>query len=261
MAQRISRAKSRLRAVDARFTVPPSEQLPQRVAAVSHVLYLIFTEAHTTTFGTELTDTSLAAEAIRLTRQLHRHLPAVGEVSGLLALMLLTHSRRGARTTPDGALVPLAEQDRSRWDRVAIDEGVELVEASLPVGIVGPYQLQAAIAAVHAEAPTADQTDWPQIAELYGMLAAIAPSPVVTLNRAVAVAEVDGPVAGLAMVDPLLADDGLRRSHRLHAVRGHLLERAGRADEARAAYATAAQLATSVPEQRYLNQKAAPPSR
>jgi RNA polymerase sigma factor (sigma-70 family) len=257
MAQRISRAKTRLRQVGARFTVPAAERLPDRVAAVAHVLYLIFTEGHTATTGTGLTDMSLANEAIRLTRQLHQHLPAAGEVSGLLALMLLTDARRAARTRPDGSLVPLAEQDRSLWDRALIGEGVHLIEAALPTGPVGPYQLQASIAAVHAEAPSAADTDWSQIETLYRMLHALTPGPVVTLNHAVAVAKVDGPTAALAMLEPLLRDRQLRRHHRLHAVHAHLLETDGRVEEARAAYATAARLATSIPEQRYLNSRAA----
>jgi predicted RNA polymerase sigma factor len=257
MAQRISRAKTRLRQVGARFTLPAAEQLPDRVAAVAQVLYLIFTEGHTATTGTGLSEVSLADEAIRLTRQLHRHLPAVGEVTGLLALLLLTDARRAARTRPDGSLVPLASQDRSLWDRERIAEGVRLIEAALPTGPVGPYQLQAAIAAVHAEAPRAADTDWAQIETLYRMLGAIAPGPMVELNHAVAVAMVDGPAAGLAMLEPLLGDRQLRRHHRLHAVHAHLLEMDGREGEARAAYATAARLATSIPEQRYLNDKAA----
>jgi RNA polymerase sigma factor (sigma-70 family) len=257
MAQRISRAKTRLRQVGARFTVPAAGQLPDRVAAVAQVLYLIFTEGHTATTGTGLTDMSLANEAIRLTRQLHQHLPAAGEVGGLLALMLLTDARRAARTRPDGSLVPLAEQDRSLWDRARIGEGVHLIEAALPTGPVGPYQLQAAIAAVHAEAPRAADTDWTQIETLYRMLHALTPGPVVALNHAVAVAKVDGPAAALAMLEPLFQDRQLRRHHRLHAVHAHLLEMDGRVEEARAAYATAARLATSIPEQRYLNSRAA----
>jgi predicted RNA polymerase sigma factor len=257
MAQRISRAKARLRQVGARFTLPAAEQLPDRVAAVAQVLYLIFTEGHTATTGAGLTDTSLADEAIRLTRQLHHHLPAAGEVSGLLALMLLTDARRAARTQPDGSLVPLAEQDRALWDQALIAEGIRLVEEALPTGPVGPYQLQAAIAAVHDEAENPADTDWPQIEILYGMLHDLAPGPVVTLNHAVAVAEVSGPAAALAMLEPLLRDRRLRRNHRLYAVHAHLLERDGRIEEARAGYATAARLATSIPEQRYLNGKAA----
>jgi len=258
MAQRISRAKTRLRQVGARFTVPAAEQLPDRVAAVAHVLYLIFTEGHTATTGTGLTDMSLANEAIRLTRRLHQHLPAAGEVSGLLALMLLTDARRAARTRPDGSLVPLAEQDRTLWDQTRIREGICLVERALPTGPVGPFQLQAAIAALHAEASRAEDTDWAQIETLYRMLRDLTPGPVVTLNHAVAVAMVDGPTAALDMLGPLLQDPQMRRHHRLHAVRAHLLEMDGRVEEARAAYAIAARLATSIPEQRYLNTKAAP---
>lgn len=257
MAQRISRAKARLRQVGARFSAPPAHELPGRVAAVSHVLYLIFTEGHTSTVGPGLYDVSLTAEAIRLTRQLHEQLPDDSEVSGLLALMLLTDARRAARVSDAGTLVPLAEQDRTRWDRARVREGIALIEAALPAGPVGPYQLQAAIAAVHAEAARAGDTDWAQIEVLYRMLAELVPGPVVTLNHAVATAMVSGPAAGLAMLDPLLDDRQLRHSHRLHAVRGHLLELAGQPETARASYATAARLATSIPEQRYLNAMAA----
>jgi RNA polymerase sigma factor (sigma-70 family) len=256
MAQRISRAKARLRQVGARFTAPSAAEMPDRVAAVAQVLYLIFTEGHTTTDGTGLYDVSLTDEAIRLTRQLHTHLPDAGEITGLLALMLLTDARRAARLSADGALVPLAEQDRRLWDQAKIREGVALVEAALPTGTVGPYQLQAAIAAVHTEATRAPDTDWAQIEALYAMLARIAPGPVVTLNHAVAVAMVDGPAAGLRMIDPLAQDKQLRRNHRLYAVRAHLLEMDGRPEDARADYATAARLTTSIPEQRYLNAQA-----
>jgi RNA polymerase sigma factor (sigma-70 family) len=257
MAQRISRAKARLRELDAPFAVPPAAELPARVAAVAHVLYLVFTEGHTATVGAGLVEVSLADEAIRLARRLHELLPSDPEVAGLLALMLLTDARRPARLAADGSLVPLADQDRSQWDRALVLAGVALVEAALPTGPVGPYQLQAAIAAVHDEAPSAAETDWVQIEVLYGMLADLAPGPVVTLNHAVAVAETRGPQAGLAMVEPLLDDPALRRTHRVHAVHAHLLERAGRVDEARAAYTRAARLATSVPEQRYLSARAA----
>ena len=257
MAQRLSRARARLREVGAPFAVPPPAELPDRVVAVAQVLYLVFTEGHTATSGTGLTDVSLADEAIRLTRRLHALLPGESEVAGLLALMLLTHARRAARTAPDGALVPLAEQDRALWDRALVAEGVALVEAALPSGPVGPYQLQAAIAAVHAEAATAADTDWAQVVLLYDMLGDLAPSPVVSLNRAVAVAETEGAEAALALVEPLLDEPALRRQHRVHAVHAHLLERLDRFDEARAAYAVAARLATSVPEQRYLQARAA----
>ncbi|MEJ7630383.1 MAG: sigma-70 family RNA polymerase sigma factor [Nocardioidaceae bacterium] len=258
MAQRISRAKNRLRQVGARFGVPAADQVPDRVAAAAQVLYLVFTEGHTSTTGAGLYDMSLADEAIRLTRRLHECLPHVAEVTGLLALMLLTDARRAARASHDGSLVPLAEQDRALWDRTRIREGSRLVEHALPTGPVGPFQLQAAIAAVHAEASRAEDTDWAQIETLYRMLHDLAPSPVVTLNHAVAVAMVDGPTAGLDMLGPLLQDQRMRRHHRLYAVRAHLLERADRLEEARAAYAVAARLATSIPEQRYLNTLAAP---
>ena len=252
MAQRITRAKARLREVDARFTAPSASEMPARVAAVAQVLYLIFTEGHTTTDGTGLYDVSLTDEAIRLTRHLHAHLPDVGEITGLLALMLLSDARRAARLSPDGTLVPMADQDRMLWDQAKIGEGVALVEAALPTGTVGPYQLQAAIAAVHAEAVRSEATDWAQIQTLYAMLEGISPSPVVTLNHAVAVAMVDGPAAGLRMIDPLSQDKRLRRNHRLYAVRAHLLELDGEPAEAQANYATAARLTTSIPEQRYL---------
>jgi RNA polymerase sigma factor (sigma-70 family) len=256
MAQRISRAKARLRQVGARFTVPSAREQPDRVGAVAQVLYLIFTEGHTTTDGTGLYDVSLTDEAIRLTRQLHTQLPDAGEITGLLALMLLTDARRAARQSEAGTLVPLADQDRSLWDRAKIGEGLALVEAVLPTGTVGPYQLQAAIAAVHAEAARTEDTDWAQIETLYVMLERISPGPVVTLNHAVAVAMVDGPDAGLRMIEPLVQDEQLRRNHRLYAVRAHLLEMDGQPELARADYATAARQTTSIPEQRYLNAKA-----
>ncbi|SDJ10012.1 RNA polymerase sigma factor, sigma-70 family [Frankineae bacterium MT45] len=253
MAQRITRAKAQLRQLDQPFRTPAPVELPQRVEAVTQVLYLIFTEGHSSTAGGGLYDISLTDEAIRLSRELHRRLPAVPEVSGLLALMLLTDARRPARTDDAGRLIPLAEQDRTRWDWTRAQEGIRLIEQALPVGRVGPLQLQAAIAAVHAEARTSRETDWAQIEVLYQMLAAVAPSPVVTLNHAVALAMVEGPQAGLERLEPLLADRQLRRSHRLFAVRAHLLELDGQLAAARLDYATAARLATSIPEQRYLN--------
>jgi RNA polymerase sigma factor (sigma-70 family) len=257
MAQRISRAKTRLREVGAGFGAPAPAEMPGRVAAVAAVLYLVFTEGHTATTGGGLTDPSLSAEAIRLTRMLHGYLPSAGEVTGLLALMLLTDARRAARTDADGSLVLLADQDRSRWDRDLVAEGVALVEEALPAGPVGPYQLQAAIAAVHAEAPDAAATDWPQIEVLYRMLREQAPGPAVTLGHAGAVAEVRGPAEALALVEPLLGDRRLRHDHRPRAVHAHLLERLGRRDEAAEEYAAAARLATSIPEQRHLNGRAA----
>jgi predicted RNA polymerase sigma factor len=183
----------------------------------------------------------------------------MSEVTGLLALMLLTDARRAARLGSDGSLVPLAQQDRTLWDRAQISEGIRLVERALPTGPVGPFQLQAAIAAVHAEANSAADTDWVQIETLYRMLAQLAPSPMITLNHAVAVAMVEGPAAGLEMLVPLEGDRRMLRNHRLHTVRAHLLEMEGQFSDARAAYAVAARLATSIPEQRYLNGKAARP--
>jgi len=224
---------------------------------VRHVLHLMFTEGHTSTRGAALVDVSLSAEAIRLTKLLRAGTPDDPETAGLLALMLLTDARRAGRVGRDGELVPLADQDRSRWDRAAIAEGVTLIEETLPSGAVGPFQLQAAIAAVHAEASCWTATDWPQIAVLYEMLARVAPSPVVTLNRAVAVAMVDGPEAGLLLVDGVTGAPALRRSARVPAVRAHLLELAGQLAAARTEYVAAARLATSIPEQRYLHRRAA----
>lgn len=256
MAQRISRAKARLASTGAHLGDVGAADLPERVRSVRQVLYLIFNEGHTTSDGTELLDVSLTAEAIRLARELRARLPSDTETAGLLALMLLVDARAEARSDDRGDLVPLAEQDRARWDRARIAEGVRLVEQALPTGPVGPFQLQAAIAAVHGEAADYADTDWPQIAELYRMLDDLAPGPVVTMNRAIAVAMTEGPAAGLAMLDPLLGDRSTARLHRLHAVRAHLLEQAGRTDEARDSYREAARLATSVLEQRYLLRRA-----
>ncbi|MGW5053508.1 RNA polymerase sigma factor [Actinokineospora sp. NPDC004072] len=247
MAQRISRAKAKVRggfSVDGRA-------LP----AVLQVLYLIFNEGYTAGAGADLLNTDLTSEAIRLTR-MARAAADEPEVTGLLALMLLTDARRAARTAADGALVPLADQDRALWNREQIAEGVRLVSEALAVGPVGPYQLQAAIAAVHAEAPSAADTDWRQIAVLYQILSRLAPNPVVTLNRAVAVAMTDGPAAGLALLDTLDADPRMAHHHRLQAVRAHLLEMAGDLTAARAAYLAAARATASVPEQRYLTSRA-----
>jgi predicted RNA polymerase sigma factor len=224
---------------------------------VLHVLYLIFNEGYAATSGPDLQRAELAVEAIRLTREVRRLLPDDGEVAGLLALMLLTDARRPARTRDDGALVPLADQDRGRWNAQAIAEGVALISATLPRGQVGPYQLQAAIAAVHAEAATADDTDWPQILALYELLERVGPNPMVTLNRAVAVAMVDGPQAGLDVLATLDDDERMTRHHRLDAVRAHLLEMAGDHAAARDTYRSAARGTTSRPEQRYLEERAA----
>ncbi|HWM09320.1 MAG TPA: DUF6596 domain-containing protein [Solirubrobacteraceae bacterium] len=256
MAQRISRAKQAIRTAGSRFAPPPEEERDERMRAVLHVLYLIFNEGHTATAGPNLQRADLTSEAIRLTRGLHALLPADGEVAGLLALMLLTDARRAARTLPDGSLVPLAEQDRSRWDAEAIAEGVGLVTDALAAAPLGPYQLQAAIAAVHGEAARAEDTDWPQILRLYDLLGKLAPGPMVSLNRAVAVAEVHGPRAGLEQLDALAADRRLRGHHRLEAVRAHLLERTGDGAAAREAYLAAARLTTSLPERRYLEGRA-----
>ncbi|MFJ7074827.1 RNA polymerase sigma factor [Streptomyces sp. NPDC098781] len=251
MAQRISRAKQKVRGV--RFGRPDNWE--DRLPAVLQTLYLIFNEGYTATSGTSLQRRELAGEAIRLTREVHRLLPDHGEVAGLLALMLLTDARRDARTGPHGELVPLDEQDRDRWDKAAIDEGVALVTRALRRGPAGPYQLRAAIAAVHDEAPSAAETDWTEILGLYDVLVRLVPGPVERLNRAVAVAMVHGPRAGLDELASL--EDELGAGHRLDAVRGHLLERAGAPEEARAAYETAAEKALSLPEQRYLHARAA----
>jgi len=256
LAQRISRAKASIRQAGARFELPPESERPERMRTALQVLYLIFNEGYTATAGPELHDVQLTREAIRLTRQARELLPGDGEVAGLLALMLLTDARRPARTRPDGALVPLAEQDRTRWDRQLIDEGVELISDTLTWAPLGPYQLQAAIAAVHDEAASSDATDWRQILELYRLLEHFSPGPMVTLGHAVAAAMVHGPDEGLAMLRPLDDDRRFARNHRLHAVRGHLLEMADDRSAAYDEYDLAARLATSIPEQDYLRGKA-----
>ena len=255
MAQRISRAKDKIREAGARFEPPSPDDLPARMGTVLQVLYLVFSEGYTASGGTTLQDVELAREAIRLARMARGVLPEDGEVAGLLALMLLTDSRRAARTSVTGDLVPLDEQDRRLWDRVAIEEGTMLVSEALSRGPIGPYQLQAAIAAVHAEATVADVTDWAQIDVLYRLLEQVAPNPVVTLNRAVAVGMAHGPTRGLDLLSTIEADPKLRTTHRLYAVRAHLLEMAGDSGAAAADYALAARLTTSVPEQRYLSSR------
>jgi RNA polymerase sigma factor (sigma-70 family) len=258
MAQRISRAKARIRAAGAEFTLPPAAEHAERMRVVLHVLYLIFNEGYTTTAGPDLHRADLTAEAVRLTRAVWALRPGDAEVAGLLALMLLTEARRAARTTADGSLVPLAEQDRALWHRESIVEGLDLVTAALSAGTpVGPYQLQAAIAAVHAEAKTDADTDWPQIVLLYELLARVAPGPMVTLNQAVAVAMARGPAAGLALLSGLDGDERMAGHHRLDAVRAHLLEMAGDLPAARESYRTAARRTASLPEQRYLEGRAA----
>jgi predicted RNA polymerase sigma factor len=256
MGQRISRAKQTVRAAGGRFVMPPPEDAGRRLRVVLHVLYLIFNEGYTATAGPDLVRHELAAEAIRLTRLVNRLLPGDGEVAGLLALMLLTDARRPARTAADGALIPLADQDRDRWDAAMIAEGVDLVTQAMTTTRLGPYQLQAAIAAVHDEAARACETDWPQIVALYGVLRHYLDSPVVVLNSAVAVAMVSGPQAGLAMLAPLDRDPQLVGHHRLAAARAHLYEMAGQPDEAVTHYRDAARLTTSEPERRYLQGRA-----
>ncbi len=245
VGQRISRAKKKIVEAGARFVSPG-------LSGVRQVLYLIFNEGYTASSGSSLHRVELSTEAIRLTRQLHARLPDDGEVAGLLALMLLTDARRPARTRPDGALVPLADQDRTLWNYAAIEEGVAIVTAALRDTPLGPFQLQAAIAALHDEAATATETDWPQILQLYKLLEAIAPGPMVTLNRIVALAEVDGPMVGLRA----LSEAALSDHHRVSAVRAHLLERAGDLPAAREAYSLAARLTLSLPERRYLESRA-----
>jgi RNA polymerase sigma factor (sigma-70 family) len=256
MGQRISRAKRTIAEAGARLTMPGTGELTDRLTIVAHVLYLMFNEGYATSSGDDLQRADLTAEAIRLTREVHALLPDEGEVAGLLSLMLLTDARRAARTLEDGSLVPLAEQDRSLWDGARIAEGVELITRTLPHGPVGPYQLQAAIAAVHDEAPTADETDWLQVRALYDVLGRIAPNPMVTLNRAVSVAMTDGPDVALAELDALDEDPRLDDHHRLHAVRAHLHELAGRDDMACREYLEAARLTRSLPERRHLQRRA-----
>jgi RNA polymerase sigma factor (sigma-70 family) len=252
VGQRISRAKARIRDSGAQFRTPTAGERDERLPAVLHVLYLIFNEGYTATSGEALNRVELSSEAIRLTRQLRAILPEEGEVAGLLALMLLTDARRAARTRLNGALIPLAEQDRRRWDKAAIAEGVGILEATLPVAKPGPYQLQAAIAAVHDEAADVTSTDWPQILALYDVLAALAPGPMVALNRTVAVAMVHGPAAALAELDDTAADPAISGHHRVDAVRAHLLDELGDQDGAREYYLRAAQRTRSLPERRYL---------
>jgi predicted RNA polymerase sigma factor len=223
---------------------------------VLRVLYLIFNEGYTASAGSALQRVELTAEAIRLSRQLHRQLPDDGEVAGLLALMLLTDARRPARTRPDGQLVPLAEQDRRLWDAQAIAEGIAVITQALARAPIGPYQLQAAIAAVHDEAATADSTDWPQILTLYDLLQHLMPGPMVTLNRVVAVAMVRGPRAALELLKAAESDPALTGHHRVDAVRAHLLEMTGDHDAARTSYLTAARRTLSIPERHYLESRA-----
>jgi RNA polymerase sigma factor (sigma-70 family) len=257
MAQRISRAKQTIKASGARFEMPGPADRIERLSIVLHVLYLTFNEGYTATAGAGLIRTELSGEAIRLTCWLHGLLPGDSEVTGLLALMLLTDARRAARTDPDGRLIPLDEQDRSKWDRDRIAAGVALLTAALPAGQAGPYQVQAAIAAVHDEADSVGATDWPQILGLYDVLDQLAPGPMVSLNRAVAVAMVTGPAAGLTVLAGLAADAKLAGHHRLYATRAHLLEMAGDLPAAEESFREAAERTASLPERRYLAGRAA----
>jgi RNA polymerase sigma factor (sigma-70 family) len=256
MAQRISRAKLKIRDSGIPFRLPTPDERGTRLAAVLHVLYLVFNEGYASA-GPDLQRRDLSAEAVRLARALHALLPDDSEVAGLLALMLLTDARRNARTGSGGELIPLTEQDRARWDHAAIDEGTALVTTVLPRGPVGPYQVQAAINAVHDEAKTADDTDWPQLLALYGVLRGMSDNPMVALNHAVAFAMVHGPAAALDLLTTIAADKRIADHHRMHAVRAHLLEMAGDRTAAAEAYRIAANRTTSVPEQRYLTLRAA----
>jgi RNA polymerase sigma factor (sigma-70 family) len=257
MAQRVSRAKQSIKASGVPFTLPTAEERAARLEAVMHVLYLIFSEGYTATSGPDLHRSDLSGEALRLTRMLHRLVPDDAEAAGLLSLMLLTEARRPARTGLEGELIPLDEQDRTRWDRDAIAEGVALITATLPRGSVGPYQVQAAIAAVHDEAASAEETDWAQILGLYGLLSRMSDNPMVTLNHAIATAMVHGPAAGLERLDALAHDPRLAGHHRLDAVRAHLLERAGDLEGAIAHFRRAAERTTSMAERNYLLMHAA----
>ena len=257
MAQRISRAKQGIKTSGVPFRLPTNQERAQRLRAVLHVLYLIFSEGYTTSAGPHLFRSDLSTEAIRLTRTVHHLLHDDAEVAGLLALMLLTDARRAARSGPDGELIPLTKQDRTLWDRKQISEGVALLTATLPKGSIGVYQVQAAIAAVHDEAASAEDTDWPQILALYDLLKRMSDNPMVMLNHAVAAAMVHGPSAGIELLNALDADGRLAGHHRLDAVRAHLLELAGDHQAAMERYRTAAGRASSIPERNYLLMQAA----
>ena len=257
MAQRISRAKQTIRTSGLRFAMPGASERAERLSAVQHVLYLIFNEGYASSSGSSVHRPDLSNEAIRLTRALHALAPDDAETAGLLSLMVLTDARRDARTGPDGELIPLPEQDRSRWRRDLIAEGVTLITATLQKGMAGPYQLQAAISALHDEAARVEDTDWPQILALYEVLAGISDNPMVRLNRAVAFAMVHGPAAGLTELARLGSDARLAGTHRLDAVRGHLAEMTGDRVAAVAHYLSAAGRTASIPEKNYLLMRAA----
>jgi RNA polymerase sigma factor (sigma-70 family) len=257
MAQRISRAKQTIKTSGVPFRLPLADERAARVTAVLHVLYLIFNEGYTSSGGPALLRADLSREAIRLIRAVHRLLPDDAEVAGLLALMLLTDARRAARTGPHGELIPLAEQDRTIWDRETIAEGMALLTATLPRGAIGPYQLQAAIAAIHDEAPTVEDTDWQQIVALYMVLKRISNNPMVALNHAIATAMVEGPAAALTLVEAVASDGSLKGHHRLDAVRAHLLEMSGDRRSALVHYRRAAEHTASIPERNYLLAQAA----
>ena len=257
MTRRISRAKEQIRESRIPFRMLEGAERSRVLGAVLHVLYLIFNEGYASTSGSSLYRGDLAAEAIRLARMVHGLLPDESEATGLLALMLLIDARRLARTGSEGELIPMAEQDRTLWNAHLIAEGVALISDALPQGPVGPYQIQAAIAAIHDEAPTADETDWPQIVALYELLLQVADNPVVTLNHAVAVSLARGPEEGIELLDTLQTDKRIAQDHRLYAVRAHLLEMAGDRASARDAYLAAAQRATNLPQQRHLYARAA----
>jgi RNA polymerase sigma factor (sigma-70 family) len=253
MAQRISRAKATLKAAVEPFTLPPPDQRAGRLRSVLHILYLLFNEGYASSSGPDLARSDLSGEAIRLARALHASLPGHPEVTGLLALMLLTDARRPARTGPGGELIPLAEQQRGRWDRALITEGTSLLTGALRQGEPGEYQLQAAIAAVHDQAPSQAETGWEQILSLYGRLERLTGNPMVTLNRAVAAAMAEGPAAGLTLLDGV--SGRLGGHHRFHAVRGHLLDMSGDQAAAASAYDMAARYATNTAEKRYLDRQ------
>jgi RNA polymerase sigma factor (sigma-70 family) len=253
VTRRITRSKQSIKDSGLPFALPGAAELASRLDVVLRVLYLIFNEGYASTMGTNLQRVDLAEEAIRLARTLHASLPEDSEVTGLFALMLLTHARHRARSGPDGALIPMSEQDRSHWDRDAISEGVGLITAALPRGLTGPYQIQAAIAAVHDEAPSTEATDWPQIVALYRVLLRLGNNPVAALNHAVAVSMDQGPQAGLELLRQLESDPRINADRRFHAVRAHLLEMTGNIAAARDAYQAAARQAANLQQQRYLH--------